>query len=59
MFGVPKSEIEILVEFVFWIGGNSDPGIYMFAEIAGNLNPGALTMKSKVRLQIMWNLKSL
>jgi hypothetical protein len=41
MVGVHKSEIEIGDKVAFWIGGNSDPGIYMFAEIAGNLTPGA------------------
>ena len=40
MVGVHKSEIEIGDKVAFWVGGNSDPGIYMFAEIAGNLTSG-------------------
>ena len=35
MVGVHKNEIGIGDKVAFWIGGNSDPGIYMFAEIAG------------------------
>lgn len=40
MVGVHKKEIEIGDKVAFWVGGNSDPGIYMFAEIAGNLTSG-------------------
>ena len=40
MVGVHKSEIKIGDKVAFWVGGNSDPGIYMFAEIAGNLTSG-------------------
>jgi hypothetical protein len=40
MVGVHKKEIAIGDKVAFWIGGNSDPGIYMFAEIAGNLTSG-------------------
>ena len=40
MVGVHKSEMEIGDKVAFWVGGNSDPGIYMFAEIAGNLTSG-------------------
>ena len=40
MVGVHKSDIEIGDKVAFWVGGNSDPGIYMFAEIAGNLTSG-------------------
>jgi hypothetical protein len=40
MVGVHKNEIAIGDKVAFWIGGNSDPGIYMFAEIAGNLTSG-------------------
>jgi hypothetical protein len=40
MVSVHKKEIAIGDKVAFWIGGNSDPGIYMFAEIAGNLTSG-------------------
>ncbi len=40
MVGVHNSEMEIGDKVAFWVGGNSDPGIYMFAEIAGNLTSG-------------------
>ena len=40
MVSVHKSEIKIGDKVAFWVGGNSDPGIYMFAEIAGNLTSG-------------------
>jgi len=40
MVGVHKKEIKIGDKVALWIGGDNDPGIYMFAEIAGNLTSG-------------------
>ena len=39
--GAHKSELKIGDKVAFWVGGDDNPGIYMFAEIAGSLTSGS------------------